>query len=466
MTDRTTEVRRVGGSFHDPSGFLYERDGVLLRQVDQSFASGYDRFISSGCYDALVAEGLLVEHHEVGLELAATPRAHRVLAPRRLPFVAYPYEWSPAQRREAALLTLRCQDVALDHGLALRDASAFNVQFDRGRPIFIDSLSFGPYIEGDPWVAYRQFCQHFVAPLALETLVDARLAALLRGSLDGIPLDLAAALLPARSRLRPGLLLHIHGQARASRTRPAEAGQAPRTARFSERAMRGLIQGLRGLVEGLRWNPGRTAWSAYYEEAGHYAAEAMDEKLRAVGRFLDRVAPGTVWDLGANTGRFARMAAERGAHVVAFDSDYGAVERGWLDLESVHLAGSVLPLVLDLTNPSPALGWAHAERDSLADRGPADLVLALALVHHLAIGANIPLPHLAAYLAQLAPHLVVEWVPKEDPKVQVLLATREDVFPDYAAETFEAVFGERFTVLEREPLPGSGRVLYLMAARP
>jgi SAM-dependent methyltransferase len=455
---------RTAGSFRDPAGFLFERDGVLYRQVSRSFADTYDAVVASGLYDALHREGLLVAHDEVDGDLAADPAdAYVVLRPERIPFVSYPYEWCPGQLREAALLTLRIQDVALDHGMTLRDASAYNVQFVRGRPVFIDTLSFAPRLEGEPWVAYHQFCRHFLAPLALETKVDVRLASLLRADVAGVPLDLASTLLPASTRFRPGLLTHLHMQAKAQRSREAVADEPRKQVTFSDRAVRGIVDQLRGAVRRLTWDPGHTTWSDYYAEADHYSDDAMGDKLAQVAAFLDRVGPTSVWDLGANTGRFSQLAAERGADVVAFDIDPGAIEAAWRHLAGdghAGIPGSVLPLVLDLNNPSPGIGWANTERDSLAARGPADAVLGLALVHHLAIGNNVPLPAVVEHLCRLGRDVLVEFVPKDDPKVQVLLATREDVFAGYTLDAFEAAAARHATVVDRHPLRGSGRVLY------
>lgn len=453
---RTDRPQRHPGSFRDPSGFLYERDGVLLRQVNQRFAAEFDAFIDSGAYNALVSEGLLVPHTDEDLALAATDEAYKVLRPERLATISYPYEWCPAQRLDAALLTLRIQDVALDHGLTLRDASAYNVQFHRGRAVFIDTLSFAPWTAGEPWVAYRQFCQHFLAPLALESTVDVRLAELLTTNIDGIPLDLASALLPGRTKLRPGLLMHLHGQAKAS-GKEVDPTADRRTATFSERAMRGLVDNLRGTVGNLTWEPEGT-WTTYYEDAGHYTDRAMSHKVEVVGGHLADLSPTTVWDLGANTGRFAQLGADAGAHVVAWDIDRGAVQRAWAAIRGTDT--DVLPLVLDLANPSPAIGWANRERDALAERGPADVVLALGLIHHLAIANNVPLPSVADQLADVATHAIVEWVPKNDPKVAMLLATREDVFDDYDVAGFEAAFSARFTTEAVTPVEESGRVLY------
>ena len=452
-------AERLGGSFRDPAGFVYRRDGVLYRQVEPAGAADYDRLVASGLYDRLVAERLLVPHEEVGDEHAASPGAHRVLRPREVPFVSHPYEWSFGQLKDAALLTLEVQRLALLHGMSLKDASAYNVQFDGGRPILIDTLSFERLEEGAPWVAYRQFCQHFLAPLALMAHRDVRLGQLARVHLDGVPLDLAARLLPLRARLRPSLLLHLVLHARSQKA--AEGRAAPVRGRLSRLALEGLVDDLQGAVRALRWAPEGTAWGDYYG-ATNYSDAAFDAKKAAVRDLVALVAPSRVFDLGANTGVFSRLAAEAGADVVAFDIDPAAVEKAWL---AAAEAPRVLPLLLDLANPSPALGWAGEERASLEQRGPADLVLALALVHHLAIGNNVPLPRVAAWLARLGHHLVVEFVPKEDSQVRRMLATRKDVFADYTQDGFEAAFAEHFDVVRTLPLEGTARVLYLMEAR-
>lgn len=459
------DVARVGASFRDPAGFVYERDGVLLRQVSRSFAATYDRVRDSGLYDRLIADRLLVPHVEVDTELAATPDAHRVLRPERIPLLSHPYEWCPGQRRDAALTTLRIQEIALDHGMTLRDASAYNVQFRGGRPVFIDTLSFEPVTPGRPWVAYRQFCEQFLAPLALEVLVDVRLGRrLLVADVGGVPLDLAAGLLPGRTRLRPGLALHLHGQARAS-ARSVPDGPA-RTARHSDTAVRGLVDNLAATVRRLTWDDPSGPWADYYDEATHYDDDAMTAKIEIVDAWLGRTTPAAVWDLGANTGRFSDLAARHGAVVGAFDVDAAAVERAWQRARSADDPdGAPLPLVLDLTNPSPAVGWANRERPSLAQRGPVDVVLALALVHHLAIGGNVPFGLLAEHLAELGRTVVVEWVPKDDPMVEVLLRTREDVFADHTHAAFTRALGARFDELDRADLPGSGRILHLMRQR-
>jgi ribosomal protein L11 methylase PrmA len=455
----------VPSSFRDPSGFVFTRDQELLRQVDASWRDQYDLLMGSGLYSALVEARLLIPHEEVDLSNAATSDAYRVLRPERIPFISYPYEWSFSQLKDAALLTLRIQRVALDHGMSLRDASAFNVQFREGQPVLIDTLSFEKLPEGKPWVAYRQLCQHFLAPLALAAYRDIRLAQLARVHIDGIPLDLAAGLLPFRARLRVPLLLHLFLHARSQVRHQADANHegsnGRRTRPFTAQAFRGLLDSLEKAVTKLTWKPGRSAWAGYYSEADSYSPEAMEHKQRLVEAFLDRTPAKTAWDLGANTGRFSRLATARGMHTVSFDLDPAAVESNY---SQVIRDGdtALLPLVVDLVNPSPPTGWENRERQSLLERGPADLVLALALIHHLAIGNNVPLERLASFFGELCTWLIVEFVPKSDPKVHVLLASREDIFPGYTQEGFELAFGERFDLQVSEQIKDSDRVLYLM----
>jgi hypothetical protein len=453
-------------SFRDPSGFVFLRDGVIYRQVNRIHREHYDRLMEAGLYDALVREGLLVAHEEVDLGPAPSPDAYKVLRPESVEFVSYPYEWSFSQLQDAALLTLRAQRLALKHGMSLRDATAYNVQFRGPRPVLIDTLSFEVLQEGRPWVAYRQFCQHFLAPLALMGYRDLRLGRLSLSHMDGIPLDLATTMLPLRARLRPGLLMHIFLHARSQRRHRDDETAAPERGqrRFGERAFQGLIDSLDKAVGGVRLRRTDRHWVEYYARATHYSTESLEHKATLVTRFIEEVSPSTVWDLGSNTGLFGRIAAGRGIETVCLEMDGACVEENYRrarENDEAHL----LPLVTDFDNPSPAIGWANEERASLKERGPADLALALALVHHLAITNNVPLDRIAEFLCVLCDHLVVEFVPKQDEKVQRLLSSREDIFADYTHEGFERAFKEWFDIRAVEQIRGSERVLYLMEAR-
>jgi hypothetical protein len=446
------------GSFRDPAGFVFRRAGTLYRQVNQSYASTFEQLERAGFLRALQDDGLLIAHNRLGAEAASTPDAFAVLQPDLIPFVSYPYEWCFGQLKDAALLTLELQRRALDAGFILRDGSAYNVQFRGGRAIFVDTLSFSAYRSGQPWYAYGQFCAHFLAPLALIARCDPRLGALQRSLPDGIPLDLASRLLGMRSWVRPALLLHVHLHA-AARRRYARDTAAQRDRSMSLAALRRLIDHLRLTVERLSWKPGPSEWSDY-ESEHDYTPDATRAKEQALGEMLQRIQPRTVWDLGANTGMYSAVAANSGARVVAIDSDHAAVERHY---HRTRLKSDlILPLVIDLRNPSPSLGWAHAERQSLAERGPADVALALALVHHLVLGGGIPLPWVAKWLASVSRAAIVEFVPPDDPQVRRLLAGRTERTHEYSEAEFRRAFDVYFTMRERRPLPGSGRMLYAL----
>jgi hypothetical protein len=453
----------VPGSFRDPDGFVFTRDGQLYRYVGQRHRIGYDLLNGSGLYEELTASELLVPHAEESVT-STDQDAYRILRPERIEFVSYPYEWCFSQLRDAALATLRVQSAAMDHGMSLRDASAYNVQFRHGRPILIDTLSFEALPEGRPWIAYRQFCQHFLAPLALMSYVDVRLGQLLREHVDGVPLDLEVRLLPRRARLRPPLLLHLVLHARSQRRHLRDtAPTADRAPTMTLRALRGLVDSLRHAVEGLKPPTSSAGWSTY-DDADPYIARARAAKEAAVEAVIDRVDPRSIWDLGANVGRLSRLGSSRGIPTIAFDLDPDCVEATYRRVRDER-ERNLLPLLLDLANPSPAIGWANEERMTLAQRGPADLVLALALVHHLAIGNNVPLARIAAFLASIGRSAAVEFVPKDDGQVSRMLMNREDVFFDYTPEGFERAVAEWFDIDRRMPIDGSARILYLLKRR-
>lgn len=458
-------VEKSGASFRDPSGFIFIRDAVVYRQVNLAGRESYDALMQSGLYERLTKAKALVSHQEVPLTFAPTAElAYKVIRPEPIPFISYPYEWCFDQLKDAAILTLSIARRALEYGLSLKDASAYNVQFLAGKPIFIDTLSFEPYQEGLPWVAYRQFCQHFLAPLALMAHKDIRLSQLLRVYIDGIPLDLASRLLPARSRLNFGLLSHIHLHARSQQKYAGK--QVSRNAlegKVSLPALRGLLENLLTTVRGLHLRSANTEWGNYYEE-NNYTEAAFAAKRNLVKDYLLAVNPRSVWDLGANTGEFSRAASEMGILTAAFDIDHSAVQQNYRMVKQ-NSEKSLLPLWIDLTNPSPALGWDSRERASLRERGPVDLIMALALIHHLAIANNVPLERAAASFADMARHLIIEFVPKTDSQVQRLLATRADIFPDYNRDGFEQAFTRQFIIHKAEPIPGSQRILYLMERR-
>lgn len=457
MTDQ-----RLGSSFRDPSGFMYTAGGTLFRQVNESYRTHYDLLMQSGLYETLVGKRWLVPHEEV-----ESAGAYKTLKPAVVPYVSYPYEWCFSQLKDAALLTLDILTTSLSFGMVLKDASAYNVQFIGARPVFIDTLSFETYEEGAPWVAYRQFCQHFLGPLALMAHRDVRLRQLLERFIDGVPLDLVSGLLPLRTRARYGLFAHIHLHARSQERHRDDASrrERPRIPKLSKFRLLALIDSLRATVMGCRLPEGRTEWSDYYDET-NYSREAMAAKEALVKRLVEETADAgsLTHDLGGNTGRFSRLVAGPDRYVVSHDIDELAIERNYLEGRKLG-SESVLPLVLDLSNPSPSLGWALEERSSALERIAGGTVIALALIHHLAISNNVPLPHLAELFGRLARTLIIEFVPKEDSQVRRLLATREDVFPDYTITAFETEFARFFEIVQRHRVPETERTLYAMRRR-
>ncbi len=448
-----SNVDRLPSSFRDPSGFLYRKDDILFRQVNESFLAEYHHMIDSGLYQELIRRNYLIDHEEVDSQSGKT------LRPRMLPYISYPYEWCWMQYRDAALLTLDIALLALEYGMCLKDASAYNIQFDGASPIFIDTLSFEKYTE-TPWSGYGQFCCHFLAPLALMSYCDQRLNELMRVYIDGIPLDMASQLLPFRSRLKPGLLFHIHHHAKSQKKYAGEKEEKLRDVKMSRSVMTAILQNLRSTICGLKFDRDDTEWAEYYANMLNYSDAAIDVKAALVERFLDRIKPETVCDLGANSGMFSAIAAEN-SHVVAYDIDRDAVTAHYAEL-SRGKKKNILPLLVDLTNPSPAIGWALRERQSLTERAPFDCVMALALVHHLAISNNVPLDMLAEYFAELGKWLIIEFVPKSDSQVRKLLATRKDIFTDYNEPAFEAVFLQRYELVEKYAIDGTERTLYLL----
>jgi ribosomal protein L11 methylase PrmA len=447
------------GSFRDPSGFLYHHHGSIYRQINFNYKENYDHLMDSGLYEFLVKQELLVAHEEVDFDGVENEKVYKIIRPETVPFVSYPYEWCFSQLKDAALATLSIQKKSLEFGMSLKDASAYNIQFIQSKPVLIDTLSFEKYQPGQPWIGYRQFCQHFLAPLALMAYTDVRLNQLLRIYIDGIPLDLARKLLPFKSLFRFSLASHIHLHAKYQ-DRFADQNRPSREKKMSRLGMSGLIDNLESAVQKLKWRPRDTQWDDYYDNT-NYPSDAIQAKMEIVSEFIDRLNPGVVWDMGANTGLFSRVVTAKGIPTISFDVDPACVEKNYRDVKN-NSEEILLPLWLDLTNPSPGLGWQHHERMSLLGRGPADTTLALALVHHLAISNNLPLDRIAEFFSKSGQTLIVEFVPKSDSQVQRLLSTREDIFADYSRQDFEKYFSTYFQIEDAVEIKGTHRTLYLM----
>lgn len=454
-------MRRHPASFRDPCGAVHEEGDAIYRTVTPPYAEEWAALRRCGLLDArgLIAfEELPAERWPSGYPEDTA----LLLRSQRLPFISYPYEWCFSQLREAALLTLDLQESALERGYTLKDASAYNVQFFQGKALFIDLLSFERWKEGQPWQAYGQFCRHFLAPLALMTRTDVRCGLLSRQWIDGIPLDLASALLPARTKLSPGLCMHVHLHASMQHKHGdgrKSAGKVRRL-RMDKKQMTDVVHSLRDTLTRLELPSRETEWGDYYNDT-NYTPAARSAKENIV-RTVAAAHPGRVAvDLGANRGEFSQLLAPHFTLVLATDVDHTAVDTFW----RTPPPSNVLPLVLDMASPSPALGWKCEERQSFFARCRADLVCGLALCHHLRFTCGVPLPEIALAFAALCADggsALVEFVPREDSQVQRLLARRDDIFDDYTERHFCDAFARAgFRRETRWNLPESERTLHM-----
>lgn len=425
-------------SFRDPSGFIYEDEGKVYRQINEVYRDDYELLMKSGLYIKLINEKLLIPHKEIK---SKNTNAYKIIEPKYLNFISYPYEWCFSQLQDAALITLKIQKIAMGYGMSLKDASAYNIQFNEGKPIFIDTLSFEKYQEGRPWVAYKQFCQFFVAPLALMSYKNVELGKLLTNYIDGIPLDLANDLLPLKSKLNLSIFSHIYLHSKAQKKHSSDGIKSKENnIRISKQSLLAIIYNLENTVKNLKNKENETEWGDYYSFT-NYNKTSFNNKKILIEKYLKKVKPKSVWDLGANNGEFSRIASNLNIPTVAFDIDPKAVEINYR-ITKQKKEKFMLPLRIDLTNPSPAIGWANDERKTLVERGPVDLVMALALIHHLAISNNLPFAKIAQYFSTLGKYLIIEFVPKEDSKVKILLSTRIDIFSEYDQKSFEKEFSQ------------------------
>jgi len=446
-------------SFRDPNGFIFFIGSDLFRQINETGRQNFDFLTDSGLYQKLVEDKLLIAHEQAPEKITLSKNAYKIIKPQIIPFLSYPYEWSFTQLKDAALLTLKIQETALKYNMSLKDASAYNVQFIGCNPIFIDTLSFEKYKEGQPWIAYRQFCQHFLTPLALMAKKELHLNLLLRDFIDGIPLDLASKLLPPAAKLNFSLLAHIHLHA-LNQKRMADKKIDKTKFKMTKFQMVSFIDNLRSAVENLKIKKYQTEWEKYYTFT-NYSDKAFKEKQLLLQQYIKKIKPKSVLDLGANTGKFSQIASETGAYTIACDIDPLAVEKAYLESKK-NKNGLLLPIIIDLANPSPALGWANRERKSFNQRASADCVIAFALIHHLAISNNLPLHLIAQYFSSLGNWLIIEFIPKEDSKIQILLQNREDVFKNYSKNDFKKSFLKYYKIIDAKNIKESEREIYLM----
>ncbi len=457
-TTNNLNQHKVSGSYKDSSGHVFFHDGIYYRQINKAYQSHYDRLINSGLYEKLTSLSLLIPHHEVNF-VTNDLLAYKFIKPQQMPFISYPYEWSFSQLKDAALLTLEIQKIALTYKMILKDASAFNIQFLQGKPVLIDTLSFEIYKPGQAWTAYKQFCEHFLVPLTLAVYKNSQLLKLLSVFIDGIPLVLATKIIPFHAYLKVPLFFHIFMHSLSQKQFKGEVNKATK-ANVSQMGLLGIIDNLHYAVQSLRNKQIKTTWSDYYDTS-NYTKSSFNDKKRLLTAFLNICKPNKILDIGANTGEFSLLAAKKDIDVIAVDSDSQVINQLYNHCKKNNIT-NVLPLCIDITNPTPGIGWQNTERLSFLNRVPKHTVFALALIHHLFVTYNLPFDYLCDFFQQISKWLIIEFVPKTDPQFQKLIGLRTDDFSNYSQENFEKSFKKYFTIEKIKPIRDTKRLLYLM----
>ena len=464
------------GSFRDRSNRVYDDGTNIVRAIDETALSNWRSLRSTSFFKKLVANREVVVTEEVAAPNGVTGWAG-ALSHARVPFVSYPYEWSFGMLKEAALLQLDLTSDAIEEGWTLKDASAYNIQFVNSRPIFIDIPSFEPRVEGTPWQGYRQFCRMFLYPLMLKAYRDVDFTPFLRSDLEGIDPVIANRLLTGRAKFRKGVLSHVMLHARMQqRAASSELDEAKRLTedaqgsvsdrgfgKHSKTMILATIDGLRRTVAKLETPESRTTWGNYDTEHS-YGDASYEKKKEFVARNAGRSPRRMIWDIGCNTGTFSRLAEAHCEHVISIDGDPVAIER-LFQAEKRREGSKILPLLVNLSNVSPAQGWRGAERKALDQRGKPDLVLCLALIHHMVIAANIPMDEFIGWLHDLGSELIIEFVTAQDDMARMLLRNKVNQYQDYTIANFERLLEPLFVTVESEELKGGHRKIYYLQRR-
>jgi hypothetical protein len=449
------------GSFRDPSARVLWDQGRIYRYLGPQALSNWVRLSSTRFFRKFTDDGRLIRTEQVSREAPLPEPWAAVLRHETVPVVSYPFEWSFSMLQDAAILQLDLLLAALDEGMTLKDATPFNVQWIGARPVFIDIASFKIAEPGEAWAGYRQFCEMFLYPLFLQAYKNVPFHPWLRGSLEGISARDCSRLMSTRDRLRPGVFTHVYLLSKLQSRYGGTDRNVKRDLRsvgFNTDLVKNNVRRLRRIVERLSWNQSRSTWS-HYTQSNTYRQDERERKTHFVREAVASRRWPLVWDLGCNTGEYSRVAADHADCVVALDADHLAVEQLYRALKSTP-GSSILPLVGDVTDPSPGLGWRGVERGTLVERARPDLILALALVHHLALSRNIPLPDLIEWFASLQADLVIEFVAPDDPMARRLLRNRDDLDFGYTKERFETCLSRHFTVMATEPLESGTRTMY------
>ena len=450
------KISREISSFRDPAGYIYYSDNKVYRKINKCYFKQYNHLMHSGLYDKLIAKNLLISHKEI-----EKTEDNIIIEVKKIPFISYPYEWCFEQIKDASLLTLEINKIALEYGMILKDASGFNVQFLNGRTIFIDTLSFDFYEEGTPWGAYGQFIRHFMGPILLMRHVDERLNCLLKNYIDGIPVDLTNNLLKARGGFTTKQHITWHSKAIATHN---NYSKEIKTFKIPKIKLIQMLDMMIRQINKLNRIECMSEWGNYYQHT-NYDEIADSTKIKLVKKYLNNIKfdiDDIIFDLGANDGKYSRIAATY-SQVVSFDIDNNCVNHNYYTVKKKN-EKNILPLFLDVTNPTPDIGFGLVERAGINKRGSIKCVMALALIHHIAISNNVNFDDIARWFTKLGNYLIIEFAPKKDSQVTKLLKKRQDIYDWYTIDNFEKKFNKYFDIIKKDKIKNSERVIYLMKA--
>ena len=453
-----TSNTRHSSSFRDPSGYVFIAENIVKRSIYPIYFKQYQALKEKGIFQKLINSGLLIPHTEI-----SSSDSEIIIQPEQIPFITYPYEWSFNQYKEAALLTLKLQKYCLEKGFSLKDGSAFNITYHNGKAVFIDTLSFDFYTDNSPWRAYKQFIMHFLGPLVLAKYNGSEALRLMTTFIDGVPLKQIAAMLPFKTRLNPFLYSNIHLLAKFEDRHSKDYKDEVVPPKLSKKAQLKIITSLYDYIKNLSLNE-TSEWGDYYDKT-NYTKDAFETKATLINKWVDDLKPNSIIDIGGNDGTFVRRIKYKFNLSLVCDIDNNAVDFNYEQIRR-NTETNMLPFVLDIINPAPAIGFENKERQSFLSRiasfGP-DITMALAVIHHITLSGNVPFDMSAHFFASFSKYLIIEFPKRDDSWVNRLLSTKGEFkshFDFYNIENFETTYLEYFDLVDKEDVRDSKRVLY------
>lgn len=464
---------RAAPSFRDPSGFVWPEDDRILRAVNSLGFATLEAFLETRLAREAMDAGQLVR--SVRVAKSEIPNLHRdiqcVYEHERIAFPSYPHEWPAEMLHAAGQLTIDLATRALKEGFGLKDATPGNVLFRGSSPVFVDVLSFERRGDLDSfWMPYAQFVRTFILPLLANREFGIPAHQFLAAHRDGLEPDTIYRWAGPLQRIRSPFLGLVSMPKWLASKAASDAGiYHPKPAASQEQArfiLAGLLNSCRNYLKKFAPRPADSVWTNYLDGKSLYNSEQLAQKDAFVSEALAIARPRNTLDVGANEGHFSFMAATAGSSVVAIDSDPAVVGKIWREASRQNL--DVLPLVVDLTRPTPAVGWRNGENSSFLDRarGRFDLILMLAVIHHILVTERIPLEDLLDLTAELTgDYVLIEFVAPEDPMFQRIVRGRESLYTHLTKAHFEAAALARFDLIRSAQMDGLHRWLYLFRRR-